>query len=174
MTPTLAELVAQARWPRRSIALALAPHREELLRLRREGASVEALAAGLRGLDVRVSDESLRLWLNQKLGHKPARRRKPRFRRSIVAPVATAPAVATPPVQAPTPAALEANAPAAVFPKELSPAHVPLEKGTSFIRPGETPYQALQRRLAVLNAEKTAAKAAGVEKPRGRIARDDI
>jgi hypothetical protein len=146
-----------------------------LLRLRRDGASVEALAKGLRGLGVRISDESLRLWLNQELGRKPARRRKPRFRPTLVAAVAAAPA--TPPVQTPTPVASEANAPAAVIPKGLLPADTPVEEGTPLILPGETARQArlaLIRRTGLLIAKEAAAKAAKNEAAGPQVVRDNI
>lgn len=142
--------------------------------MRREGAPVEALAKGLRGLGVRISDESLRLWLNHELGHKPARRRKPRFRPTLVTAVAAAPATATRPVQTPTPVASEASAPAAVFPKGLLPADTPVEKGTSLILPGETPRQALIRRTALLIANEAAAKAAKNEAAGPHVVRDNI
>jgi hypothetical protein len=148
-----------------------------LLRLRREGAPVEALAKGLRGLGVRISDESLRLWLNQELGHKPARRRKPRFRPTLVAAVAAAPATATLPVQTPTPVASEANAPAAVIPKGLLPADTPVEEGTPLILPGETARQArlaLIRRTGLLIAKEAAAKAAKNEAAGPQVVRDNI
>lgn len=144
------------------------------MRLRREGAPVEALAKGLRGLGVRISDESLRLWLNQELGHKPARRRKPRFRPTLVAAVAAAPATATPPVQTPTSVASEANAPAAVIPKGLLPADTPVEEGTPLILPGETRGQALIRRTALLIAKEAAAKAAKNEAAGPQVVRDNI
>jgi len=49
----------------------------------------------------------------------------------------------------------------------------PPVRQSSLILPGETPLQALRRRLAALDVEK-AAKAAGAEQPGPRIARDDI
>jgi hypothetical protein len=168
----LAELVAQARWPRRSIALALAPHREELLRLRREGASVEALAKGLRGLEVRVSDEALRLWLNRELGHKPPRRRRPRWQPNIAVPLLNAPTILPPPVPTPPPTASGVSAPAVVSPKVLSPGNTPLKIATSLIRAGETPVEAFARRNREREAEEAAAKATGTDTPAPRLARD--
>jgi hypothetical protein len=54
----------------------LEPHREELLRLRRDGDSVEVLATALRGFGVEISCEALRLWLNRQLPRRNARRSK--------------------------------------------------------------------------------------------------
>ena len=52
--PTLAEAVARARWPRDRAVVQLAPHREELLRLRQTGASVGSLVGGLRLIGIEV------------------------------------------------------------------------------------------------------------------------
>ena len=75
--PTLAELVAKARHPKQPKTAQLEAHREELLRLRRDGDSVEVLAIALRGLGVEISSEALRLWLNRQLPRRRTRRTKP-------------------------------------------------------------------------------------------------
>jgi len=172
--PTLAELVAKARHAKQPKTAQLAPHREELLRLRRAGDSVEVLAIALRGLGVDVSAEALRLWLNRELGHRPIRRRKVRFKPTIVAPVVPAPAAAPTPASAPTPA-IGATSALAVSPSTpRSPADTPLERATSLIRAGETPMEAFARRKREWEAAAAAAKTTGRETPGPRIARDDI
>jgi hypothetical protein len=55
----------------------------------------------------------------------------------------------------------------------VSVVHTPVLQGTSLIRPGETPLQAMHRRLAALGAEKAAAKAAGLEQPGSGLAREN-
>ena len=172
--PTLAELVAKARHPRQPKTAQLEPHREELLRLRRDGDSVEVLAIALRGLGVEISAEALRLWLNRELGHQPARRRKARSKPTIVAPLALAPAVATTPVAAPTPAVSTGSALAVGSPAKLSPANTPLERATSLIRAGETPLEAFARRQRERETVAAASKTCGVGAPASRIAREDI
>ena len=74
--PTLAELAAKARHVRQPKTAQLDAHREELLRLRRDGDSVEVLATALRGLGVDISAEALRLWLNRQLPRKRMKRGK--------------------------------------------------------------------------------------------------
>ena len=172
--PTLAELVAKARHAKQPKTAQLGAHREELLRLRRAGDSVEVLAIALSGLGVEISPEALRLWLNRELGHRPIRRRKVRFKPTIVAPVVPAPAAATTPVSAPTPASAAASALAVDPSTPRSPADTPLERATSLIRAGETPMEAFARRKREREAEAAAAKTTGVETPGPRIARDDI
>jgi hypothetical protein len=171
--PTLAELVAQVRWPRNPKALSLEPHRGELLRLRQAGESVAAIRTGLRGLGIEISDEALRLWLNRELGHKSVRRRRPR-----ATPVASDRNGELPlvggtgtPIQSVPIADVAVTAESET---RLSVAHTPVPQGTSLIRPGETPWAAMQRRLAALGAEQAAAKAAGLEQPGSHIARKDI
>ena len=172
--PTLAELVAKARHAKQPKTAQLEAHREELLRLRRAGDSVEVLAIALSGLGVEISPEALRLWLNRELGHKPIRRRKVRFKPTIVAPVVPAPAAAPTPVSAPTPASAAASALAVGPSTPRSPADTPLERATSLIRAGETPMEAFARRKREREAEAAAAKTTGGETPGPRIARDDI
>jgi hypothetical protein len=87
----LAEAVARARWPRNHATAQLEPHRQELLRLRQGGASIESLVGGLRLLGVEVGRETIRLWLNRELGLKPAKRRKRREKAEPAIPVPTAP-----------------------------------------------------------------------------------
>ncbi len=74
----LAEAVEHARHPRNRATVKLAPHRDELLRLRRAGQSVETLALALSALDVQISREALRTWLNREMGHAPRKRTKRR------------------------------------------------------------------------------------------------
>jgi hypothetical protein len=69
-------LAARARHPRQPKTAQLEPHREELLRLRSDGDSVEVLAIALRGLGVEISAEALRLWLNRHLPRKRAKHAK--------------------------------------------------------------------------------------------------
>jgi len=150
--PTLAELVAKARHPKQPKTAQLEAHREELLRLRRAGDSVEVLAIALRGLGVDISPEALRLWLNRELGHKPVRRRKVRLRfdRHAVEPSAsTASHVARIAAAVPV-AVVSAVAPHTERPPEPR-GGVPV-KPSSLILPGETPKQALDRRLAEMSA----------------------
>jgi len=73
---TLAEAVAQSRYPRNRATVKLAPHRDELLRLRQAGESVETLAAGLRLMEIEIGRETLRRWLDRELGRVPARRKR--------------------------------------------------------------------------------------------------
>jgi len=70
--------VAQARHPRNPATAQLEPQREELLRLRQTGESVECLARGLRLLGIEIGHETLRRWLRRERGQKPTRRRKTR------------------------------------------------------------------------------------------------
>ncbi len=173
MKPTLAELVAQGRWPRNPKALSLEPHREELLRLRRDGESVAAICSGLRRMGVEISDEALRLWLNRELGHKPVKRRKRR-----VKPVGADRTMASPDVGGMETRGrsvpISETTVAGVSESRLSVADTPVSLGTSLIRPGETPLQALHRRLAALDPGKAAAIAAGLEQPGSHIERKDI
>ena len=173
MPPTLAELVAQSRWPKNPKALSLEPHREELLRLRRAGESVAAICAGLRGLGTEISDEALRLWLNRQLGLKPMKRRKRRVKPVASDRTMESPGVGgieTPGQSVPVP---DAGA-AGVSETRLSAAHTPVPQGTSLIRPGETPWAAMQRRLAALGAEQAAAKPAVREQAGSHLERKDI
>jgi hypothetical protein len=86
-------LVATARHARQPKTDQLEPHREELLRLRRDGDSVEVLAIALRGLGVEISAEALRLWLNRQLPRRKARRSKTARALSIHGPAAMTPPV---------------------------------------------------------------------------------
>jgi hypothetical protein len=169
---TLAEAVARARWPRNHATAQLEPHREELLRLRQGRASIESLVGGLRLLGVEVGRETIRLWLNRELGLKPMKRRVRR-----VKPVASDPTKASPggggtgtPGQS---VPISDTAVAGASETRLSVADTPVPQGTSLIRPGETPLQAMHRRLAALDAEMAAAKAAGLEQPGSRSVRDN-
>jgi hypothetical protein len=172
--PTLAELVAKVRHPKQPKTAQLEPHREELLRLRRDGDSVEVLAMALRGLGVEISPEALRLWLNRELGSKPVRRHKVRYKQTVLVPVTLAPTSATPSIPDPTPTVSAASAPAAGSLGRLSPENAPLERATSLIRAGETPFEAFARRQREREAAAAAAKTTGLETPGPRIARDDI
>jgi len=79
----LTEAVALARWPRNRATAQLESHREELQRLRQAGESVGSLVGGLRAMGVAIGHETLRLWLNRELGHKPVKRRKTRAKRDL-------------------------------------------------------------------------------------------
>lgn len=150
--PTLAELVAKARHVKQPKTAQLEAHREELLRLRRAGDSVEVLAIALRGLGVEISAEALRLWLNRELGHKPVRRRKVRLRfhcHALDPSAPTASHVAR--IAAAVPVAVVSTvADQTARPPEPS-GIVPL-KPSSLILSGETPKQAMDRRLAAMSA----------------------
>ncbi|MDI1335893.1 MAG: hypothetical protein PSU94_06880 [Lacunisphaera sp.] len=78
---TLTQAVAQARHPRNHATAQLEPHREELLRLAQAGDSAETLAGGLRLIGIEIGRETMRRWLQQQLGRKPAKRRKGLTRR---------------------------------------------------------------------------------------------
>jgi transposase len=73
---TLADAVTQVRHPRNHATAQLTPHRDELLKLRAAGESIETLALALRAFDVAIGKETLRRWFASELGHKPAKRRK--------------------------------------------------------------------------------------------------
>lgn len=73
---TLAEAVTRVRHPRNRATAQLAPHRDELLRLRAAGESIETLAIALAELGVRVGKETLRCWMARETGAAPRRRRK--------------------------------------------------------------------------------------------------
>ena len=130
----------------------LEPHREELLRLRRDGDSVEVLATALRGLGVEISGEALRLWLNRELGRKPIKRRTVRQRfercgsetRSLGAACVDS-SGAVVPVSG---SALDSGR-TEIPPESKASA---ADRPSSLILPGETPGQAMRRRLAALDA----------------------
>jgi hypothetical protein len=162
--PTLAEAVARARWPRDRAVAQLAPHREELLRLRQTGASVGSLVGGLHLIGIAIGHETLRLWLNRELKHTPPRRKKARR-----LPVDSAPAVEVPSggmtarrsdesiiASSGTMPAIAAAALPPTEPEKTAPV-----RRSSLTLPGETPYEALRRRLAVLDAQKAAARNTG-------------
>ena len=133
---TLTQAVAQARHPRNHATAQLEPHREELLRLRQDGESAESLVGGLRLLGIEIGRETMR--------------RKP-------------PDAATPLGIASTevPTLSPSSAPAPVSPKPMpirGGAHEPVPEGTTFILPGETPYEALLRRTATRPAADAAAQ----------------
>lgn len=86
---TLADAVTQMRHPRNHATARLAPHRDELLKLRAAGESIEALALALRAFDVMIGKETLRRWLACELGHKSTRRRKGAAKPAGGQPVAT-------------------------------------------------------------------------------------
>lgn len=162
--PTLAEAVARARWPRDRAVAQLAPHREELLRLRQTGESVGSLVGGLRLIGIAIGHETLRLWLNRELKHTPPRRKKARR-----LPADSAPAVEVPSgemtAQRSVPIILTSSGPkpamaAAALPSAEPEKIAPLRQ-SSLTLPRETPYEALRRRLAVLDAQKAAARSTG-------------
>ena len=71
---TLADAVAQVRHPRNHATAQLVPHRDELLKLRAAGKSIETLALALHAFDVDIGKETLRRWLARELGHTPKRK----------------------------------------------------------------------------------------------------
>jgi hypothetical protein len=148
--PTLAEAVDRASWPKNRATILLEPHRAELLRLRQSGKSVETLARGLKAVGIEIAQETLRLWLNRELGHKPAKRRRRRMP-NLASNLSSAPELAA------ALASAESPAPPSLFGARQETA-VP---ASSFILPGETPIQAFRRRLAALDAAKPANGAPG-------------
>jgi hypothetical protein len=142
---TLAEAVERVRWPRNRATAKLAPHREELIRLRQEGMSVGALMGGLRELGVEIGHETLRLWLRREAGHAPAKRRKGKGRHAALVKL-QAPVLL--PAGGESKADLPKAAPTTKPALEAFGGNIPVPEGTRFIRSGETPMQALQRRIA--------------------------
>lgn len=71
---TLADAVTQVRHPRNHATAQLAPHRDELLKLRAAGESIETLALALRAFDVAIGKETLRRWLARETGVVPKRK----------------------------------------------------------------------------------------------------
>jgi len=148
------ELAAKARRERERKTAQLEAHRDELLRLRRDGDSVEVLATALRGLGVAISDEALRLWLNRELGHMPIKRRKTRVRFDRRAATPSLPVASPVAVTAtPLPAAIVATASADTGVPQAAATHS-AGRPSSLILPGETAMQAMRRRLAALDAAK--------------------
>ncbi|MDI1250577.1 MAG: hypothetical protein PSV13_17075 [Lacunisphaera sp.] len=143
--PTLAEAVERASWPKNRATVLLEPHREELLRLRQSGKSVETLSWGLRALGIEIAQETLRLWLNRELGRKPAKRRKPR--RQVHA--STLPAMSESAAMLASAASCAPSLPSSARQESATPASL-------LILPGETRMQAFRRRLAALDAVKQA------------------
>ena len=153
---TLTQAVAQARHPRNHATAQLESHREELLRLRQAGESAESLVGGLRLMGIEIGRETMRRWLQQQLGTKPRKRRK-----GAGKPLDAA----TPLIIAATevPTGPPTTTPAPVSPRPLTirgGAHEPVPEGTTFILPGETPYEALLRRTAAGRAADTAEQVA--------------
>jgi hypothetical protein len=85
---TLTDAVTQVRHPRNHATAQLAPHRDELLKLRAAGESIETLALALRAFDVAIGKETLRRWLARELGHKPTKRKKGAAKPAASQPVA--------------------------------------------------------------------------------------
>ena len=148
-----------------------------MLKIRREGVPLRAIRDGLGKLGAVVSEEALRLWF------KAHTRRSPKTEARRLAATAAAfvaiqtEAVATPSSLLPTaagakPAGLpiaansesSASAPPAATvmaehgkPESMHATAIgPAGRPSSLILPGETPLQALRRRLAVLDAERAA------------------
>ncbi len=156
---TLTQAVAQARHPRNHATAHLDPHREELLQLAEAGDSAETLAIGLGLIGIKIGRETMRRWLQRELGRRPAKRSKRQkpVRGSRIGAISTpaspvaARSVLTP--AAPT-ARVTDSAKLPIIPPTPHPgparsgADVPVPEGTRFIRPGETPLQALHRRVA--------------------------
>ncbi len=123
--------------------------------MRHAGESVAAISAGLRKLGVDVSDEALRLWLNRELGHKPMRRRKLQVMRAAREPDTHSLVAANPePTATVSTTRAAADSVRADLPQTAEPA--PAIRPSSLILPGETPLQALRRRLAALDTERAA------------------
>lgn len=156
---TLSQAVAQARHPRNHATAQLEPHREELLRLAQAGESAEALVGGLRLIGIEIGRETMRRWLQRELGRRPAkrsRRQKP-VRGSRIGAISTPtnPVAAGPVLTPAAPAEWVSNSPTPpATPHTPQPslapggADSPVLEGTRLIRPGETPLQALHRRVA--------------------------
>ena len=73
--PTLAQLVADSRRPKKPKTSQLDAHRLELLKIRKAGAPMRAIRDGLAKMDVVVSEEALRLWFNAQRARTDRRRR---------------------------------------------------------------------------------------------------
>lgn len=152
---TLAQAVAQARHPRNHATAQLEPHKADLIRLRQAGESVEALAAGLQLMGIEIGRETMRRWLQQQLGTRPQKRRKSAKKPAEAATplgISTTEDTARSPSSALTP----------VSPKPLpigGGGNEPVPEGTTFILPGETPYEALKRRTAARRAADAAEQA---------------
>lgn len=73
---SLAEAVERARHPRNPATVQLQAHRDELLRLRRAGESVETLVGAMRLMGIEIGRETMRRWLQREFGRRPAGRRK--------------------------------------------------------------------------------------------------
>lgn len=162
---TLAQAVAQVRHPRNHATSQLEPHREELLRLAQAGDSAETLATGLGLIGIQIGRETMRRWLQQELGRRPAKRRKAR---TTAVPSASASAT--------TPAITTATAETPITPQPEAPVALPSfapVRPSGLVLPGETPFQALQRRLAALKARDEAAKAAQSEERTGSPGKDE-
>ncbi|MFZ5496518.1 MAG: hypothetical protein ACOZE5_14435 [Verrucomicrobiota bacterium] len=86
---TLADAVTQVRHPRNHATAQLMPHRDELLKLRVAGESIETLALALRAFDVTIGKETLRRWFAHELGIAPSR--KARRKRSTAPLTANTP-----------------------------------------------------------------------------------
>lgn len=156
---TLAQAVAQARHPRNRATAQLEPHRQELLQLAEAGDSAETLAIGLGLIGIKIGRETMRRWLQRELGRRPAKRstRQKPVRGSRIEAIATlaSPVAARSALTLAAPMERITDSPKPpVIPPTPHPgparggADVPVPEGTRFIRPGETPLQALHRRVA--------------------------
>ena len=168
-------MVAESRRPKKPKTSQLDAHRAELLKIRREGAPLRAICDGLGKLGVVVSEEALRLWFKAHTRRSP----KTEARRlaataaalaaiqaeAVVSPLSPTAAGAKPaglPITANLESRTTAPPAATVMAEPGKPASmhvaaiVPAGRPSSLILPGETPSQALRRRLAVLDAERAA------------------
>ncbi|MEO6246935.1 MAG: hypothetical protein ABIQ12_16025 [Opitutaceae bacterium] len=99
--PTLAQLVAESRRPKKPKTSQLDAHRAELLKVRREGAALRAIREGLAKMDVIVSEEALRLWFKAHTRRSPKTeaRRQAATAAAVAAIHAEAVATALPPLK---------------------------------------------------------------------------
>jgi len=111
--PTLAQLVAECRRPKKPKISQLDAHRAELLKIRKTGAPLRAIREGLAKMGVVVSEEALRLWFN--VQWRRTRAKQPKARPAIpaamdadTAPAKTMLALVTSPVALAQPAAATA------------------------------------------------------------------
>lgn len=162
---TLTEAVAQARWPRNRATHWLATHREELLQLRQSGESVGSLVGGLSAMGIEIGHETLRLWLNRELGHKPAKRRRSRRRTNPALPNTNLTDETSKAADTAKTAVMEkTNAGELPQVPPDQPAVTRIED-IPYRLPGETPMESFRRRLATRETLRAAMQLGGAEPP---------